>query len=94
MSQRCRINSYRHRVDVATSRRFSRCKKLALPGTSLSSSFGDMNTASVRHACDVGATCTRNATSYRDKQQHLYDFVRVMFDLLTTLLRVLANCIV
>ena len=54
-----------------------------------------------RHAYDVCATCvrcfarcSRDATSNRDKQQHLYDFVRVMFDSLTTSPRVLASCLV
>ena len=52
---------------------------LALPGSSFSTSFCDISTTSVRHAYDVCATCTRDATRYRDKQQHLYDFVRVLF---------------
>ena len=49
---------------------------------------------SARHAYDICTTCTWDATSYRDKQQHLYDFVRVLFDSLTTLLPVLASCLV
>ena len=69
-------------------------QKIALPGTTLSTSFGDMRTTSARHAYDVCVTCSRDATSNRDKQQHLYDFVRVMFDSLTTLPRVLASCFV